>query len=280
MIKLLDILKKILVSEARLTGHYIERKAQRGKILDIILPFSAYERHDKDETVNKLLPLIQSELYKRLEVLENSDISISDTYNVGYVVFSPFIKNRDQVYPIMMKISSTVGKSSVEKIYIGKTYVVSVKGNSLITLLLLDDDKNSAIIEKMREHDKQNKSLNNKEYTVVRNNLNKFIIDIDTLFGKEVEKIEKPQEEKIDISTLPYTVKTSYRPGSSFEHKNYGSGKIVSAASSGTRSGDPDARGMIDWIEVDFGKPYLSGGKFYKTRKLNNIYSTLYFKNP
>lgn len=275
MIKLLKILKEILLFEAILSDHYIERKKQRGKIRDIIIPPASYEGYTRQETVDKLLPLLQSELYKRLEILENSTLGISNKYNVGYIAFSPILKNKGEMYPIKMETLSTVGKSDIEKEYIGKSYVAIVKGDVLVTLLVLANPSDSYIKDGMLDHDMKNNKLNNKGYTVVRSPSSDFIIDINTLFGKEKEK---SKEEKIDISSLPYTVRAGYRPGTSFEHKTYGVGKIVAASSHGTRSGEPDARGMVDSIEVDFGKPYLSGGKLQKTRKFNNIYSSLYFK--
>lgn len=274
MIKLLDILKEFLLPEALSSDHYLKRKTQREEIQDIILPAVSYEGYSRQETIDKLLPLLQSELYKRLKILENSTLGISNKYNVGYIVFSPILKNKGKMYPIEMKTLSTVGKSDIEKEYIGKSYVAIVKGDVLVTLLVLADTSDSYIKNEMIKHDIKDDIVNNKEYIVVRNPSSDFIVDIDTLFGKE---IEKSKEEKIDISTLPYTVKASYRPGTSFEHKTFGSGKITAASSQGTRSGDPDTRGMVEWIEVDFGKPYLSGGKLQKTRKFNNIYASSYF---
>ena len=87
--------------------------------------------------------------------------------------------------------------------------------------------------------------------------------------------VEKSKEEKIKEEDLPYKVRTDYRTGANFEHKVYGTGKIVTT-SSGNR-GIADSRGMLDWVEVDFGKPYISGGKMLKTRKIPNIYSSIYF---
>ena len=274
MIKIINILKELLL-EAISSTHYLERKEQRGKIQNIIIPPASYEGYNRQETVDKLFPLLQSELYKRLKILENSIMGISNKFNVAYIMFSPILKNKEEMYPIKMETISTVGTSDIEKEYIGKSYAAIIKEDVLVTLLILNNTSDSHIKEGMLDHDMRNNKLNNKDYTVVRSSSSDFIIDIDVLFGKE---IEKPKEEKIDISTLPYTVKTSYRPGTSFEHETYGSGKIVAAASSGTRSGEPNARGMIDWIEVDFGKPYVSGGKLQKTRKFNNIYSSIYFK--
>jgi hypothetical protein len=79
----------------------------------------------------------------------------------------------------------------------------------------------------------------------------------------------------IDPESLPYRIKASYRVGSDFTHKDYGTGKVVAAASAGTRSGEPDSRGVVEWVEVDFGRPYVASGQLKKTRTIKNIYTSL-----
>ena len=73
MIKLLDILK-----EEILTKHYKERKLERGKIIDIVIPPDAYEGYDLIDVKEKLIPILTKELNSKLDTLERTDIGASD----------------------------------------------------------------------------------------------------------------------------------------------------------------------------------------------------------
>ena len=38
--------------------------------------------------------------------------------------------------------------------------------------------------------------------------------------------------------------------------------------------------GKLDWVEVDFGKSFVSNGKVQTVRRIPNIYTRIYFDNP
>ena len=57
-----------------------------------------------------------------------------------------------------------------------------------------------------------------------------------------------------------------------------GKGKIVNTSNGAAGKGD--ANGKLDWVEVDFGKPFLSGGKLQTVRRIPNIYTKTYFDYP
>jgi hypothetical protein len=92
-----------------------------------------------------------------------------------------------------------------------------------------------------------------------------YEIDLDELMGNKVDQ----EVTLIDPTTLDYTLRTDYRKGANFTHKKYGTGKIINtSAGSG---GEGDSRGKLDWIEVDFGKPVLKGGKLTPYRRVEDI---------
>ena len=261
MIKLLTLLL-----EANLTGHYLERKELRGKILDIVLPREAYGGYDLSIVKNKLLPLLQQDLLNALKVVEGGTYGESQKNILGRIVFRPLLEKDGKSYPISL-IISTESKTSK-----GEVYYVIIADNALITFILAPKYDLNQIELSLQSHAKLNKLV--KPSKVVDSQSSIFTYNIHKLFDEEIEKEE---ESKIDPLTLPYKLKTTYRPGSSFTHEKFGTGKITAASSGGSRSGDPDSRGIVDWVEVDFDKPYVSGGKLLKTRKLERIYSTLHF---
>ena len=139
--------------------------------------------------------------------------------------------------------------------------------NDRILTLLLSEPKSNADIEKQIYDHLVREKLPIKPAVILSFDDLEYTISLD-------EPAEKSTE-TIDTETLPYKVKAAYRPGSNFIHDTYGTGTVVAAASSGTRSGEPDSRGMVDWIEVDFGKPYVSGGQLKNTRRFEKVYTSI-----
>jgi hypothetical protein len=271
MIKLVDVLKKTLIKEAILSSHYKERRIQRAEILDIILPKESYEEYNLNEIKPLIVAKLQEKLLKQLESLEKDNILASVNNNVGYVIFSPKLKFKSNIFPIKIKTSSTAANTDVEKSNIGDNYVVIIKNNTLITLLLVDNLNSNNFKKQMIDHDSIKGTINNKEYIILKNTNADYVIDLDELMGNT----PIPQDTKIDERDLPYKVKTDYRVGSKFTHNNLGIGTITNT-SSGTK-GTANSKGMLDWIEIDFGKPYVSNGKLTTLRRINNIYTTVYF---
>jgi len=257
MIKLLDILL-----ELNLTDHYNERKTGRVTNIDkVVVPKEALGEFTLSQIQEPLIKKIQDITFSKLEKLEkNKEISLSQSFYVTYKFLTPILKSTNgKKYPITI----------ISKEGTGSFYYVIVYKDTLITLILSSSD--DLYKDSIKHLERKNKDIPVKvlEYE------NTVQIDLDELMGVKKEKEEK----EIKPEDLPYKVRTDYRIGANFEHKTYGIGKIV-ATSSGNR-GTADSRGMLDWVEVDFGKPYLSGGKFLKTRKIPNIYSNIYFdKSP
>lgn len=263
MIKLLDILTEAIASD-----HYLERKNLRGNILDVILPRAAYDGYDLDVLKTKLIPQLKQGLLKKLKAIEGNDFGESNKFFIGKIVFRPFLEKDGNEYPIKIVISS---ESKTSK---GETYYVIISDNKLVTFILAPSHDISGIERDMNAHN-QRLGLKGKPTKIISSENDNVVYNIRSLFGEE---IPKEKESKININSLPYIPKLTYRPGSTFNHKKFGTGKITTATSGGSRSGDPDNRGIVDQIEVDFGNPYVSGGKLHKTRKLEKIYTSQYFK--
>jgi hypothetical protein len=271
MIKLINILKEALLKETTLSSHYKERRIQRAEILDIILPKESYEGYNLNEIKPLIIAKLQEKLLKQLESLEKDNILASTNNNVGYVIFSPKLKFKSNIFPIKIKTSSTAANTDIEKSNIGNNYIVVIKDNTLITLLLVDNSDLKSFKKQMIDHDTIKGSINNKDYIILKNTNADYTIDLDELMGNA----PAPQDTKIDEKDLPYKVKTDYRVGSKFTHKDFGTGTIVNT-SSGTK-GTANPKGMLDWIEVDFGKPYVFNKKLMTSRRINDIYTTIYF---
>jgi hypothetical protein len=269
MIKLIDILK-----EAILTKHYKDRKLERGKILDIILPSESYEGYKLEDVKEKLIPVITKQLDSKLEILEKADINSSFRNIVIMKVYSPILKNKNKLYKITIRTQYSAGKTGETKDNYGSLYFSPVRNNELISLILTNETNNSELIDVTDKHLKNRGESVDREIIVLSLADWESIIDIDTLFTT-TKKFEK---QLIDKESLPYKVRADYRIGANFTHNIYGTGKIV-ATSSGS-GGKADSRGMLAWIKVDFGKPFLSKGKLETVREFSNIYAESYFNIP
>lgn len=241
----------IELNELTLSTHWGERKAERGNIIDIV-------NYDGDFPLSKedIIKSVEDELSKRISQLEKiSDIPISSNSTVAYKLIKPFIEMGGKLVPLQLK--TIYYKEDQEKINIGTTYVAIINKNELITLLLVRGDDND-IITRVKAHDeRKGQDLPVKLLSA---------IDVDYIVNPT-----KTTVKLIDPSTLPYKLRTDYRKGKEFEHNIYGKGKIITT-SNGTK-GIGDSMGKLDWVEVDFGKPYVSGGKFMTTRKIKNVYT-------
>lgn len=266
MIKLLDILK-----EAILTKHYKERKLERGKIIDIVIPPDAYEGYDLIDVKEKLIPILTKELNSKLDTLERTDIGASDRNIVILKIFSPVLKNKDKTYKIKMRVQYSKGGELKDNY--GILYFAPVRNNELISLILTDTTNDSELIDTTIKHFKNKGEPIDREISVLSTPDWNKVIDIDSLFTAK-----KYEKQLIDRGTLPYDTKADYRVGSKFNHRVYGKGKIV-ATSSGS-AGKADSRGMLAWIKVEFEKPFLFKGKLEKIREIPNIYADSYFNVP
>lgn len=259
MIKLVNILKELFA-----TPHYQQRKLERGNILDIMLPKEAYGDYNIDEAKSKIISLIKDELDSRLQRLENSDVDASKTYIIGYKILKPILVSNDKKYSIILEIEEEKGKNS------GTYYYGVINNGSFVTLILEKTDNDIDLEGKMLRHlDRENKNIKNKKTKILTYNNFVFNINLDELFGKKVEK-EIPTEDTVD-----YIVRTDYRKGADFVHKIYGKGTIVTT-STGV-GGKGDTNGKLDWVDVDFGKPYVSKGQLQTVRRINPVFTKIYF---
>jgi hypothetical protein len=258
-----ELLHKLLnevidLEELKTKPHWNQRVKERGTILDII-------NFPKDYPLSKqeVTKQIEDELIRRAINLEKlKEVPLSLPYKVGYKLFKPLLNYNGKNIPLNLKVEYTV--KGAKKIGIGNSFVAIINDDTLITLLLLPSDDNPTIELSMEKHE-------GREYEKPK--------PIKIISSSNYEFIIAPKPESsqlIKITDLPYKVKTSYRPGTTFIHDKYGTGIIVAAASSGTRSGEPDSRGMVDWVEVKYKQPYVSGGQLKNTRKFEKIYTSIF----
>jgi hypothetical protein len=246
--------KKTLLNELKLNNpHWEQRVNERGTILDII-NFPKNSLLSKQEVINS----IQDELSKRISKLEKLEkFPISLSHNIGYKLMKPILRYNNKNLPLQLKVKYS--NNNVEKQGIGTSYIVIIWDNTLITLLLKDEDDNTSIISNLETHQQlkdrtsPSKILTTSDY--------EFIIS-----PKNDIKIKL-----INPNDLLYKLKTDYRKGGDFEHSQYGKGVIINtSAGSG---GKGDSKGYLDWVDVDFKKPYVKNGKFFTTRRISNIYT-------
>ena len=248
-------------NEAALSTHYKERKAERGVINSVTLPKEAYSTYNAQETNAKLLLVLQSELDKRFLEIEKPEFNISKNYNLGYRFFMPVLVSGESKYPIKMDTSKGTGHY----------YFAIVMDGTLVTVMLSSKTK-EGVLDQIEEHVKRTHPNNTKAPKVISTEDFIYEIDIDSLYG--IEK-EKSKEEKISEEDLDYVVRTDYRTGAIFNHKKFGKGTIV-ATSSGVK-GTGDIRGVVDWVDVKYDKPYVKSGKLETVRRFPKVYTSVYF---
>jgi len=256
--------KKVNLEELQTTPHWNQRIGERGTILDITNFPNDYPL-SKQEVSKK----IEDELIARATRLENvKDLPLSLPYQIGYKLFKPLLNYNGQNIPLNLKVEYTV--KGVKKIGTGNSFLAIIDDNTLTTLMLLPQDNDASIELNMADHMErkfQEKKIKKKK--PIR------ILTAPSNYEFIITPPTSTESSFIDPNSLPYITKKSYRPGTIFNHNVYGDGKIVAAASSGTRSGEPDSRGIVDWIEIKFAKPHVVGGQFKETRTLKNIYTSL-----
>jgi hypothetical protein len=222
-------------------------------ILDII-NFPKNSPLSKQEVINS----IQDELSKRISRLEKLEkFPISSSHNVGYKLMKPILSYNNKNLPLQLKVKYS--NNDIEKQGIGTSYVVIIWDNTLITLLLKDEDDNASIISSLETHQQRKDRISPSK--ILTTSDYEFIIS-----PKNDTKIEL-----INPKDLLYKLKTDYRKGGDFEHSQYGKGAIINtSAGSG---GKGDSKGKIDWVDVKYPKPFLKGGKFTDIRRFKNIYT-------
>jgi hypothetical protein len=262
--KLLEVLQ---------TTHYKERKEDRSQIVDIQLDSKALVPYSREEVVPNLKRLIEERLIKILKAFENSTAKQGSSIVKSLPILTPYLRNNGKNYPVNM----TTKTRDKYKENIGNTYVLVKIGDSLVTVMLVPRDAD--LLAQTKEHlkrkvaeDKADPKVLTYPIDIGRTLNSDYIIDI-----KEAANDVEVGLKKAEVSqeALPYKVRTDYRKGASFTHDTYGVG-IVDTTSSGTK-GDPGVRGKLDWVDVDFKKPYLKAGKLTSIRRIDNVYTLPYF---
>jgi len=244
--------------------HWKERIEERSNILDIVnLTSDITGEYPVKEVKTNLIKAIQDELIARCTRLENiKDIPASADSTIAYKIIKPILIAQGKAYELKMFTQST--KEDIVKDNYGTYYFAPIRKNFIHTLILSSDD--DEVIEKQSSSHLARitgKPLPSKVFTPTNF---EFKINLDELMGNA------PEETILSAEDLPYTVRTDYRKGASFTHNKYGTGTIVTTSAG--NSGKGDLSGKLEWVEVDFGKPYVFGGELKKTRIINNIYTT------
>ena len=267
MIKLIDILTELgfkYHEDDKYKKHYEDRIKDRvDNIKKVIVPKEALGNFTLSQIQEPLIKAIQKDLHIINDrMLRTPDFAESENSFVAYKIFTPFIRANRINYPITIETDAGTGTY----------YYIVINDNNLSTIIISDYEN---LRSKVEDHVKRVYPNDFKKGTpikVISSISEKVIFNLPELMGT-VKKLEKVLEKD-----LPYSVRTDYRIGANFEHKDYGTGKII-ATSSGNK-GTVDSRGMLAWIDVDFSKPFLSGGKLQKTRRFTNIYAKPYFTIP
>jgi len=250
--------------EAIRTGHYLDRKKTRGVILAIELPNEVYEGRDKAQVNKKLISVLQKQLDLRLGRLEVSNIGRSNNVNLGLKFFIPKLAIGDRRLDIKMISGDGTGI----------IYLMIVANDTIYTFYPTFKTSDEEVINSVENHLRieRPQDLEVRPPRVFTSPNAYFTLDID---GNEViEKEKKPPLIKGSEESLPYKVRSDYRVGAPFQHDDYGTGNIVSAAAAGQRG----SAGVVDWIDVKYAKPFLKGGKLENIRRFNNVYTKAYFR--
>lgn len=263
------------LSEYNATKHYKERREERGQILRVFTAKDALEGYDADAAKEALRVAMQEKLDKVLDAVESPVQGETGPSNVFKIikVFRPVVVRDGKEYPTNVEVNTSKNTASgkvVTGTIIGNLFVCALRGSStLTTIMLIKEGEN--LEAKLRDHAKRIAGSNFK-VVVPDTDTPKYTFDVkEVMEGKEVELKAADVEEK----DLPYKVRTDYRQGANFTHKDFGTGIIVTT-SSGVK-GQPNQQGKLNWVDVDFGKPFLKGGKLEKYRRFPNIYAKAYW---
>jgi hypothetical protein len=255
--------KKTNLKELEVPKHFSLRTQQRGTATNIInLNQQMVGDKNVEEVKQQLINEIETEFKKRLSYLENlQTLPVSFTNTVIYKIIKPILISGGVKYDLMIEAQSTVGDTDIETKYIGTFYYVIIDDDKLFTIKLGNKETDDDLIKKTQAHQSQ-KDRPTKPVKILTFTDFEYPISLD----------ESTQEKNtINPNELPYKLRTDYRKGAEFEHDQYGKGTIITTSAG--NGGKGDSRGRLDWVEVDFGKPYVSGGQLKTTRIIKNIYT-------
>lgn len=249
-------------NETKLTDHYKDRIKDRIDNSTLVLPFQLPQV--KDFTEGELHNLLKVELDKRIK--EKAFQAGSQDYTKD-----------DFVCLIIAEVSIIYKGKSYLPTFIsdgpkGYVYYAPILNDALITLVTAESADPSTLLSRCVQHLKRSKQVNvePEDFTLYRLPGYKIVFDLD----KFIQSLETPKEEKkVTAEDLPYKVRTDYRKDADFEHITYGKGKIINS-STGVK-GIGDAHGKLDWVDVDFKKPFVSQGKLTTVRRIPGIFTKI-----
>lgn len=262
--KLLEVLQ---------TDHYKERKEDRSQIVDIQVDSKAFQPYTREEVIPNLKRLIEERLLKILRAFETSSTKQVGSIVKALPILTPYLQNNGKQYLLHL----TTKTRDKDKENVGNTYVVVKIGDSLVTIMVVPKDAD--LVTQTREHleikvaeKKADPKVLTYPIDVGRTINSDYVIDIKEAANDVQIGLQKAAVSQED---LPYKIRTDYRKDATFTHNTYGTGKIVTT-SSGIK-GDPGISGKLDWVDVDFGKPFLKAGKLTPIRRIDNVYTSRYF---
>lgn len=256
------------LKEYRILGsHWNERKTERVEgITEIQYPKELFKDTDDRQQLETILDdRIKKSIKSHLVVYQAlSDVATGKPSSTIIVRFT--LQRDGKIFvPIILTQNGDVTGNK------GNVYVGMSINNTLQTLLLLPDSLTSdadlakrSVLNLNRERGTQ---FTEQDVEVKKLPGYNVIIDVDkiaSLIGAVKPETIKPED-------LPYKLRTDYRAGADFESKQYGKGKIVNT-SSGVK-GIGDAHGKLDWVDIDFGKPFLKGGQVTTIRRIPGIFT-------
>lgn len=263
------------LTEVVQTTHYLERKQDRSQIVDIAVDSQALLPYSREEVVPNVKQLIQDRLIRILTAFENSTTKQAGSIVKVLPILTPYIRNEGKNYPIRI----TTKTRDKYKENIGNTYVLVKIGDSLVTVMVVPEDADLTVqtrdhLEKKVAENKADPKVLTYPIDVGRTVNSEYIIDIKQAANDVQVGLQKAEVSQEDLT---YKVRTDYRKDATFNHTTYGTGKIVNT-SSGVK-GDPGISGKLDWVDVDFGKPFVKAGKLTTVRRIAPVYTTRHFSN-
>lgn len=241
--------------------HFYRRLNERGTLAEVWLPSTVYQTYPKEVINPKIIETIEAELQRRAQKIF---LEGGGRNTVVLVLKAMGVTGDGKEYNILLR--ATNGD-------LGHTYYIPVTKGTARTIILSKFKTTEEIYEAAKQHlQRDYPETRGESIELVGESDYIFKIDLDKLIGKQKEYTK---EFEVTKESLPYKIRTDYRVGANFNHKEYGDGKIV-ATSSGVK-GIGDARGKLDWVDVDFGKMYVKGGKATTVRRISPVYTTVHF---
>lgn len=268
------LLLETVVDQVKPKNHFEIRTEERVEQLkDISFPeilSTEIEGVSLHEIKKTAIETIKQTVLQNINTLKSLTSSLNPngyyTCNVGKVSFS-------------LNGKKTPGVLIVDFFNQGIQYVAIANQKKLTTIILYGENYTPVDNLKHLERLLKKKLLpSDQEVVNLPDNAATININLNSIANIiKANKGEGFKPEEVTKENLPYKIRTDYRKDSSFTSDKFGVGKTVNT-SVGVK-GDPGLSGKLDWVDVDFGKQYLSNGKLTSIRRIPNVYTTRYFEN-